>query len=141
MKPTTSPNQSNRKHKLIRATALAAAIVFGSATTFMAVASSAQAVAMHAGDHDSMMMGMHGHSPEEIAKMMPEEYALGDKALYLQSIKTNLPAYSPDGKFSKEGAETALHVLKAFDPGVQKAAIDLSKTYTDKFVDAANAGH
>jgi sulfonate transport system substrate-binding protein len=84
---------------------------------------------------------VHGHSPEEIAKMMPEEYALGDKALYLQSIKTNLPAYSPDGKFSKEGAETALNVLKAFDPGVQKAAIDLSKTYTDKFVDAANAGH
>jgi NitT/TauT family transport system substrate-binding protein len=84
---------------------------------------------------------VQGHSADEIAKMMPEEYMLGDKALYVQSIKTNFPAYSPDGKFSKEGAETALKVLKAFDPNVQKATIDLSKTYTDKFVAAANAGH
>jgi NitT/TauT family transport system substrate-binding protein len=83
---------------------------------------------------------VQGHSADEIAKMMPEEYMLGDKALYVQSIKTNFPAYSPDGKFSKEGAETALKVLKAFDPNVQKATIDLSKTYTDKFVAAANAG-
>lgn len=84
---------------------------------------------------------VQSHSPEEIAKVMPEEFALGDKALYVQSIKTNLPAYSPDGRFIKDGPETALKVLKAFDPNVQKATIDLSKTYTDKFVNAANAGH
>jgi len=65
---TTDPSsQPNWKHKLIRATALTAAIAFGTATTFMAVTSSAQAFAMHAGGHDSMMMGMHGgHSPEEM---------------------------------------------------------------------------
>lgn len=68
MKSMISSSQSNRKHKLIRATALTAAIAFGSATTFMAVATSAQAVAMHAGGHDSMMMGMHGHSPEDMHK-------------------------------------------------------------------------
>jgi Spy/CpxP family protein refolding chaperone len=69
MNRTTSSNQSNSKHKLIRATVLTAAIAFGSATTFMAVTSSAQAFAMHAGGHDSMMMGMHGgHSPEEMHK-------------------------------------------------------------------------
>jgi hypothetical protein len=32
-------------------------------------------------------------------------------------------------------------VLKAFDPNVATATIDLAKTYTDKFVNAANAGH
>jgi len=32
-------------------------------------------------------------------------------------------------------------VLKAFDPNVQNATIDLAKTYTTKFVDAAQAGH
>ena len=83
---------------------------------------------------------VQGHSADEIAKMMPEEYMLGDKALYVHSIKTNFPAYSPDGRFSREGTETALKVLKAFDPNVQKTAIDLSTTYTDKFVAAANAG-
>ena len=81
------------------------------------------------------------HTPEEIAKVMPEEYALGDKAIFIQSIKTNMPAYSPDGRFTREAAETAYKVLKAFDPNVQGATIDLAKTYTDKFVDKANAGN
>ena len=81
------------------------------------------------------------HDADDIAKMMPEEYMLGDKALFVQSIKANHDAYSPDGKFLKNGPETALKVLKAFDPNVQAATIDLAKTYTEKFVDAANAGH
>jgi NitT/TauT family transport system substrate-binding protein len=84
---------------------------------------------------------VQGHSPEEIAKVMPEEYALGNNALYIQSIKTNHPAYSPDGKFMPNGPETALKVLKEFDKGVQAASIDLSKTYNAKFVNAAGAGH
>jgi NitT/TauT family transport system substrate-binding protein len=84
---------------------------------------------------------VQSHTPEEIAKVMPEEFALGDKALYVQSIKTNLPAYSPDGRFIKDGPETALKVLKAFDPNVQKATIDLTKTYTETFVIKANAGN
>jgi len=84
---------------------------------------------------------VQSHSPEEIAKVMPEEYALGNKALYVESIKTNHPAYSPDGKFMPNGPETALKVLKEFDKNVQSAKIDLSKTYTARFVDAANAGH
>ena len=50
---------------------------------------------------------VQSHTPEEIAKVMPEEFALGDKALYVQSIKTNLPSYSPDGRFIKDGPETA----------------------------------
>lgn len=81
---------------------------------------------------------VQSHSPEEIAKVMPEEYMLGDKTLYIQSIKTNLPSWSPDGKISREGTETALKVLKAFDPNVQKTTIDLSKTFSDTFVTKAN---
>ena len=84
---------------------------------------------------------VQSHSPEEIAKVMPEEYMLGDKALYVQSIKTNLPSWSQDGKISREGTETALKVLKAFDPNVAAATIDLSKTFTDTFVTKANLGN
>jgi NitT/TauT family transport system substrate-binding protein len=84
---------------------------------------------------------VQSHSPEEIAKVMPEEFALGNKALYVQSIETNLPSWSPDGRFMKDAPETAYKVLKAFDPNVATAKIDLAKTYTDKFVNAANAGH
>ena len=84
---------------------------------------------------------IQGHNAEEISKMMPEEYALGDKALFIEAIKANHDAYSPDGRFLKDAPETAYKVLKAFDSNVQNAKIDLAKTYTDKFVNAANAGH
>jgi len=81
------------------------------------------------------------HNADEIAKMMPEEYALGDKGVFIEAIKANHDAWSPDGRFTREAAETAYKVLKAFDPGVASATIDLTKTYTDKFVDKANAGN
>jgi NitT/TauT family transport system substrate-binding protein len=84
---------------------------------------------------------VQAHNAEEISKMMPEEYALGDKALFIKSIQANHDAYSPDGKFTREAAETAYKVLKAFDPAVANAKIDLSKTYTDTFVAKANAGN
>ena len=80
------------------------------------------------------------HSAEEIAAVMPEDYALGNKPLYIQSIKKSLPMYSPDGRFSREAAETAASVLKAFDADVGRAAIDVGATYTDAFVEKSSAG-
>ena len=78
-------------------------------------------------------------SPEEIAKVMPEQYMLGNKDLYIRSIKSSLPMYSPDGRFGREGPETALKVLREFDPDVKRATIDLAKTYTEDFVSKAPA--
>ena len=43
---------------------------------------------------------IQGQSPEEIARVMPEEYALGDRALYVRSIRNSLPTFSPDGRFT-----------------------------------------
>ncbi|MFZ0116956.1 MAG: ABC transporter substrate-binding protein [Xanthobacteraceae bacterium] len=80
---------------------------------------------------------MRSHSPEEVVAVVPEEYALGDKPLYVQAIKNSLPMFSPDGRFAREGAETAYSVLKAFDPDVRNAKIDLAATYTDRFVEKA----
>jgi NitT/TauT family transport system substrate-binding protein len=80
---------------------------------------------------------MRSHSPEEVEAVVPEEYALGDKPLYVQAIKNSLPMFSPDGRFAREGAETAYSVLKAFDPDVRNAKIDLAATYTDRFVEKA----
>ena len=61
-----------------------------------------------------------GHSAEEIAKVMPPEHALGDMDLFVRSIRSSMPMYSPDGRFSGEGAETALKVLREFDPAVRE---------------------
>jgi NitT/TauT family transport system substrate-binding protein len=80
-----------------------------------------------------------GHSPQEVAGVMPQDYALGNPAIYVQSIGKSLPMYSRDGRFAPEAAETAYAVLKTFDPVVGSATIDLSATYTNAFVEKANA--
>jgi NitT/TauT family transport system substrate-binding protein len=80
---------------------------------------------------------LHSNSPEEIAKMMPPEYALGDLPLYIRSIRNSLATYSHDGRFSREGAETALKVLAEFDPDVRGATVDVSQTYDASFVENA----
>ncbi len=80
---------------------------------------------------------IHAQTPEEIARIMPAEYALGDLPLYIQSIRNSLSTYSHDGHFTREGAETALKVLAQFEPEVRGAAVDLSQTYDESFVDNA----
>ena len=82
---------------------------------------------------------MASHSAAEIAAVMPAEYALGDKALYERSIKSSLPMYSPDGRVSREGAETAYKVLKEFDVDARAATIDVAATHNNTFVDQALA--
>jgi NitT/TauT family transport system substrate-binding protein len=79
------------------------------------------------------------HSPQEIADLMPAEYALGDKDNYVRSIKNSMPMFSPDGRIGGEGPEVALKVLRQFDPDVQRASINLKITFTDAFVERALA--
>ena len=80
---------------------------------------------------------MQQNSAEAIVNIMPEEYALGDKETYTKSIRSSLTMYSPDGRFAPEGEEIAYKVLKQFDPSVQSATIDVTKTYSNAFVDKA----
>jgi NitT/TauT family transport system substrate-binding protein len=47
--------------------------------------------------------------------------------------------FSEDGRFGREGPEIALKVLREFDPDVQRATIDLAKTYTETFVNKVPA--
>jgi NitT/TauT family transport system substrate-binding protein len=79
------------------------------------------------------------HSAEEVAKAMPAEYALGNMDLFIRSVRSSIPMYSPDGRFTPDAAETALKVLREFDAGVRSAKIDLAKTATDEFLDQVPA--
>ena len=74
------------------------------------------------------------HSAEEIAAKMPADYYGGNKALYVQALKASLPMYSPDGKMPAEGPEVVLKVMAGFNPNIKGKKIDLSKTYTNEFV-------
>ncbi|MFJ9928612.1 MULTISPECIES: ABC transporter substrate-binding protein [Streptomyces] len=79
---------------------------------------------------------MSTHSADEIAAKMPADYSQGDKALYTQSIKSTLPMFTDDGVMPQNGPETVEKVLKAFNPNIKNANVDLSKTYTTEFVKA-----
>jgi NitT/TauT family transport system substrate-binding protein len=73
-------------------------------------------------------------TPEEVADTVPPEYHLGDKALYVAAVKKSLESYSRDGIVSTEGMNSVLGMLKALDPEMQNATVDLAKTFDDRFV-------
>src|SRR4051812_637301 len=83
---------------------------------------------------------IHSHTPEEIMAKMPEEIVGPDKALYLAALENMIPMYSETGKMDPKGAQAVLAVFSQSVPEIAKANIDLSKTYTNRFVDAAAKG-
>lgn len=75
--------------------------------------------------------------PDKIIATVPEEYYGADKAQYKAALLKNLQGYSPDGAFTMEGAQNVYKVLKAFEPAVKAADVDLSKTFDNRFVEQA----
>jgi sulfonate transport system substrate-binding protein len=83
---------------------------------------------------------IHSHSAEEIMAKMPPDMVGADKALYLAALKNTIPMYSTTGRMDPKGAQAVLAVFSQSVPEIAKANIDLSKTYTNKFIDQANKG-
>src|SRR5262249_19072122 len=81
---------------------------------------------------------IHSHTPEEIMAKMPPEMVGKDSALYLAALKNTIPMYSETGRMDPKGAAAVLAVFSQSSPDVAKANIDLSKTYTNSFVEQAN---
>ncbi|MEX3933763.1 ABC transporter substrate-binding protein [Paraburkholderia phymatum] len=81
------------------------------------------------------MQFIHTHSAEEIAAKMPTDYQK-DKTLYVNALRASMPMFTADGKMPADGPQTVLKVLSAFSPSVKGKHIDLTKTYTDEFVEA-----
>jgi NitT/TauT family transport system substrate-binding protein len=82
---------------------------------------------------------IHAHSAEEIMAKMPDDFVGADKALYLAALKNTIPMYSTTGLMDPKGAQAVLAVFSQSVPDIAKANIDLSKTYTNKFVEQAAA--
>ncbi|MFJ8003692.1 ABC transporter substrate-binding protein [Streptomyces fagopyri] len=80
---------------------------------------------------------MASHSASEIAAKMPADYSQGDKALYATAIGSTLPMFTKDGVMPAGGPETVEKVLKAFNPNIKNAKVDLGKTFTTEFVKKA----
>lgn len=75
----------------------------------------------------------------DVAKVVPEAYLMGDRALYLFSYDKVKEAISPDGIISDAGARATLKALADFDPNIKGAKIELQKTYTNEFAKKANS--
>jgi NitT/TauT family transport system substrate-binding protein len=80
---------------------------------------------------------MSTHTPEEIAEKVPEEYWAGNKPLYIEALKGQMPMFTTDGKMPAGVPENVQKILSAFKPDVKNAKLDL--TYTNEFVDKANS--
>jgi NitT/TauT family transport system substrate-binding protein len=78
---------------------------------------------------------IHSHSPEDIMAKMPPETVGKNKELYLAALKNTIPMYSETGKMDPKGANAVLAVFTEGSPEVAKANIDVTKTYTNKYVD------
>jgi NitT/TauT family transport system substrate-binding protein len=81
---------------------------------------------------------IHSHTPEEMMAKMPAEMVGADKALYLAALKNTISMYSETGRMDPKGAAAVLAVFSQSSPDVAKANVDVSKTYTNKFVEEAN---
>ena len=78
-------------------------------------------------------------TPEQVANAVPEEFWLGDKALYIAAVKASLDAYSRDGIVSADGQKRSLDFLRQFDKEIADAKVDTTKTWDDRFVKKAAA--
>ncbi|MCG2628760.1 ABC transporter substrate-binding protein [Bradyrhizobium sp. WYCCWR 13023] len=85
----------------------------------------------------STLAWIHSHSPEEIMAKMPEEMVGKNKGLYLAALKNTIPMFSETGKMDPKGADAVLAVFSVGSPEVANAKIDVSKTFTNKFVEQA----
>src|SRR5205823_15028794 len=81
---------------------------------------------------------MQEASPQQILQTVPEEYLLGNKAMYLFAYNNVKTAYSKDGYFSEVGARTTLKALASFNDNIKPAEINLAQTYTNQFVKKAH---
>ena len=81
--------------------------------------------------------GLEKPTPEEVAATVPEQYWLGDKALYTSAVNANLQLYSRDGIVSPDSQRRSLNFLKQFDKEIAAASVDVSKTWDDRFVKKA----
>jgi NitT/TauT family transport system substrate-binding protein len=75
----------------------------------------------------------------EIINAVPENYLLGDRAVYVDAFLAAKGALSPDGMIPEAGAETARRALASIDPEVAAAKIDLAAIWSNDYVKRANA--
>lgn len=74
---------------------------------------------------------------DEIVNIVPADYFLGDRAIYVKALKANLLVYSRTGIITRQGMNSALKMMATFDPDLKDKKIDLQKTFDERFIKRA----
>ena len=77
------------------------------------------------------------HSAQEIAAQLPAEYMAGDRALYVSTLQQSKSMFIADGVMPADGPASVLRVMRVAERAVVGKPIDLSRTYTTEFAQAA----
>ena len=76
-------------------------------------------------------------TPDQVADAVPQEYHLGDRALYLAAFSKTREAYSRTGISSLEGMKSVYDMLKSLDSEMASATVDVAGTFIARFVEKA----
>lgn len=77
-------------------------------------------------------------TPEQIADAVPEQYHLGDKALYIRAVQASKEAYSKTGVMAQDGMNAVFGMLKALDRDMQTVPADVvGKSFEPRFAQRA----
>ncbi|MEX6507168.1 ABC transporter substrate-binding protein [Jiella sp. M17.18] len=77
------------------------------------------------------------HDSSTIASLVPPDFYADDRATYVHALAEGKAMFTPDGRMPAGGPKDVLAVLSQFMESVGPASIDLKRTYTNAFVDAA----
>lgn len=77
------------------------------------------------------------NTPAKIVETLPSNFKLGEASLNEEIWASSKSMFSKNGVFSEESVKTPLSVLSQYDPAVAAARVDLKKTYTNRFAEAA----
>jgi NitT/TauT family transport system substrate-binding protein len=91
---------------------------------------------------NAMVRTMHfiaTHDAAQIAAEMPTDFYVGNAPLYVSALSHGMEIFTRDGRMPPDGPATVLSVLSQIRGNLKDKTIDLLKTYTNEFVDKANA--
>ena len=74
------------------------------------------------------------HDAASVVASLPPAFVEGHRRAYVQALQAFRGKYSPDGRMPPDGPATVLAVLKAINPDIRGGDIDLSRTYTERFL-------
>jgi NitT/TauT family transport system substrate-binding protein len=74
---------------------------------------------------------------QQIVDVLPKEYIIGDKTEFIDMVQNSKPMFPKVGTFNVDDLTRVKNVIAGFNDKVRDFNIDLSKTYTNRFVEAA----